>query len=664
MNKKSFLLVCTLLLMLSGAKSQTSMRVPYGSFEQWTTHPGYSISVFFFTQSIYSPYSTPNGWDCLTYPINESIDLFGSPLVINTNLPLVKASYDSVSVPDSNKAVRLESFMMEDIIDPNIYTIFAPSLDSMLTNMVFPSVLSTGVLNMNHFMPLMDSLLNNLDSVEAMLPALSNRDVNYLITGGIPLNGFEPTRLTGSYKYSSATSGDNGGVLLLGTHYNATTHRREVVGGGVNIEMTDITNYAPFTVSYQSLHDMDASFAEQVPDTMIVVLLSSASLQMQQGSALSVDNLMFWHDTVAAPDTCADVIQLVATPGINEVELDWSTTDVVNGYELEYGPAGFAQGMGNVLTLSNNTATLSGLASSTAYDCYVRTLCHDNVYGNWAMVSFTTMPDTCASIVQLAAEPGINDVLLTWSTTAVVEGFELEYGPAGFEQGTGVQGTCAENTNFITGLTAATEYDCYLRTLCQNDVYGDWTMVSFVTNPDTCASIVEVEVVVVDTVPSVTELTWMASSTPEQGWEVEYGPHSFAIGTGVLVQVSETHLDLATLGLLPATDYDFYVRSVCSEDNYGEWAMTQYTTPEASEGISDVDARLMEVMPNPAQGHCVVSLGETTAQVYLYTLDGRLLQTLAYEGVPMELQLPSAGMFLVYAVTPQGVSVRKVMNKE
>ena len=73
---------------------------------------------------------------------------------------------------------------------------------------------------------------------------------------------------------------------------------------------------------------------------------------------------------------------------------------------------------------------------------------------------------------------------------------------------------------------------------------------------------------------------------------------------------------------------------------------------------------MLTVSPNPADGRCVVSLADgQPAELKLYGADGRLLQTIAYKGTPIELQLPSQGVFLLQATTAAGTMTRKIVNK-
>lgn len=672
--KKILLLTFSVALISFSVNAQTRMAVPRGSFEQWTTNSGYSVSIFGMSLPIYSNFTTPTGWNYLSYPVNESVSTPLGNISINTSLPLIVASQETASVPDSNYAVKLQTFMLEDIINPNIYSLVESNLDTMLTQTVFPSILSTGLVNLEHFIPIMDSLLSNMDSLEAILTSFATMDVNYLITGGIALGSFEPSRLTGYYKYQSATSGDNGGVLMLGTHYNNTTHQRDVVGGGANVALSDISNYTPFTVDYVSLHEMESSFPEQAPDTLIILLLSSASSTMQQGSYLCVDNLALWHDTntVPEPDTCAGVTGLAAVPDIHEAVINWSSTAVVDGFELEYGVAGFTQGSGTLVTLTNNTYALSSLSANTAYGVYVRSVCSNNAYGDWVSLTFTTLQDTCTSVLNLAVST-VDTIPagyeLYWESSFEPEGWEVEYGLRGFAHGAGTMLTVSEPGVALSSLNLRGNnwYDFYVRSVCSNNIYGEWALVQFHTDPDTCATITDIEVdssnVTITPGGEVDGyiVNWHSSFSSD-AWEVQYALEGFEPGTTTSHIVYQ---ETATLDPLdPGMTYDVYIRSICNDSIYGDWRRTSFRTRSLPVGIDQVGGIQMEVTPNPAYGRCVVSVPESeSGELKLYTLEGRLLQTVECQGTPITLQLPDSGVYLIQVTTAKGTSTCKVVNK-
>ena len=677
--KKILTLVFAIAVMAGSANAQTSMTVPHGSFEQWTSHLGYNVSALGMSLPVYNSYSTPTGWDYLAYPVNEAIPVFGTTITVNTSIPLIVASQETGSVPDSNKAVKLETFMLSDIVTGLVYTLAAPNLDTMLTQTIFPSILATGSINMDSLMPIVTTLLANTDSIENLLVSLAATDVNNLITGGIALGSFEPSRLTGSYKYHSGDSADNGGVVMLGTHYNTTTHRREVVGGGLNITLTDVANYTPFTVDYVSLHELESSFAEQAPDSLIIMLISSASQNREQGSYMCVDNLRLWHDStgVVLPDTCANIVGLTATPDIHEAVLNWSATGVVDSYELEYGTAGFAHGSGTMMYPTAGTATLTGLDANTAYDVYVRTVCNATTYGDWASVGFATLPDTCASVWDLRVRDACSDCYpmyyaLSWWYYWQPDHWEVEYGPHGFELGSGTVVETNESyfdiseIEFSGLLQPNTVYDFYVRSVCEGGLYGEWDSASYRTYCAEVDSIIAwgADVTVTsDGLLAGYKVTWR-DTTDTREWYVDYyrsdSPPTNWDGPCKYATIVDTPVFYFP-PLAPNTSYTFVLRSNC-DGSYGieQWIM--FTT--IAVGIDEADASVLSVSPNPANGRCVVSLADDTpAELMLYGSDGRLLQTIAYQGTPIELQLPSQGVYLLQATTQTGTVTRKIVNK-
>jgi hypothetical protein len=198
-----------------------------------------------------------------------------------------------------------------------------------------------------------------------------------------------PTRLTGQYKYTSADSGDNGGILMIGTRYNPETHQRRVVGAGFTVALTDTSEYTPFEVSYASLSDILPSTAHVEADSLIIFLFSSANTSPQQGSALYLDNLQLWgHEPI---DTCSAVLDLhLIDVDTTHATIGWDFEGEPDHFEAEYGPQGFAQGSGTVVSSTESFLHLSNLQPDTWYDVYVHCVCNEDLYGEWDMLAFHT----------------------------------------------------------------------------------------------------------------------------------------------------------------------------------------------------------------------------------------------------------------------------------
>lgn len=613
MAKRISLLATALWLLAATAGAQTSMRVPRGSFEQWTTHPAYTVNAGFMTLNLYSGFSYPTGWNFLGYPINETFSLLGNNITVNTTLPLVKVAQETSSVPDSSYAVKLQTFMLSDVVDPLPYVLIAASLDTGLTSIVFPTVLSTGTINLDYFLNHADQLMAGMDSIESLIPMFANEDVNNLITGGIALDGFEPTRLTGSYKYQSATSGDNGGVVLLGTRYDSISHRRMVVGGGATISLTDVSSYTPFTVSYQSAHELIDTMPELSPDSLIVLLVSSASLNRQQGSYMCIDNLMLWHDADTLPDTCAAILDLRVieydtNPYHPEFELAWRGSFAPDGWQVEFGPSGFALGTGTVQNLSSygiDSVRLAILPSMVPlldadYDFYVRSVCGGTVYGSWSTVTFHNHTYPCAQPHVLSVEQDTGSGspahyfrwMLHWENNAPNASaweVQLSYGDQAPMLDTAVSGTSL----LLPPLQPQLPVGIQVRSLCDSNTYSDWDVAQF-TPPDfpPCGDVENLQMEVSDSVPEGYALLWESDSEPE-AWYVRYG---IAGGEMTDTVVYTTYFSFPQLEY--ATDYAYSVRSYCGAYWYGPSSDGSFRTAEAPcSDVEELEVLTMETYP-------------------------------------------------------------------
>lgn len=467
------------------AQAQVPLTVVNGGFEQWSTYQGYSASVLFLQLPIYDGYSCPTGWNHLSYGVNETVSYSGISVNINTQIPLLKVSQESLGVPQGNKALRLQSFMLSDLVTATAYSLAQPMLDSHLVNTVFPTVLTTGSVDMELFMPYMDYMIGGMSNIRQMIALFDTINFGTLVQGGIDLGGMAPHRLTGLYKYHSAEGGDNGAVAVIGTRYNAATQRREVVGAGCNMSLTDTDSYTPFQVDYIPRHLLQPSYPEVVADTVVVLLVSSANNgSRQQGSYLVVDDLQLWHDT------CYSVGEIIATDiATDRAEIAWTPNGTPDGYEIEYGTEGFPQGTGRVLIVDSPTAVLTDLQAGSIYDCYVRALCGMAAYGEWRHTTFRTAAPPCDEVEELQATVMTGEaatmVAVQWHTTTAASSWHLSLVEATAEWDSTVYTTVADSLYLINVDTIQpyVAYAVYVRTNCGNGNTSTWQRTEFVYIP-------------------------------------------------------------------------------------------------------------------------------------------------------------------------------------
>jgi len=186
--------------------------------------------------------------------------------------------------------------------------------------------------------------------------------------------------------------------------------------------------------------------------------------------------------------TCPQPSLLTAAPAGFQATLGWTENGTATSWDIEYGAPGFTLGTGTQQLGVTNPYTLIGLTPSTAYDYYVRANCGGGSYSVWSGPKMFTTTVACPAPTNLAAT-GITSgsANLGWTETGVATTWNIEYGPAGFTQGTGTTIQVTSNPYSLTGLTASTSYSFYVQAYCDASNQSTWAgPVTFTT---ACAAI-------------------------------------------------------------------------------------------------------------------------------------------------------------------------------
>lgn len=152
-------------------------------------------------------------------------------------------------------------------------------------------------------------------------------------------------------------------------------------------------------------------------------------------------------------------------------------------YEIEYGEAGFTLGSGTNLTVAEANTMLENLTADTSYDVYVRAICGNDVFGDYAEVyQFTTQPICRVPLNFRLFLASQTSVIVAWDSAEPT--VQIEYGPVGFVLGTGTVINTSGNNTTITGLTPNTVYESYIRANCGSNGFSEWSdNLVFATNP-------------------------------------------------------------------------------------------------------------------------------------------------------------------------------------
>lgn len=172
--------------------------------------------------------------------------------------------------------------------------------------------------------------------------------------------------------------------------------------------------------------------------------------------------------------------------GTDSAVVNWTPGSGNTGFRMEYGLQGFTQGNGIVITgtypANNPPVNLTGLIPDSDYDIYFTEYCGtDSVYFPGPQ-TFRTEP-ICPqpSNVNIIA---LDSNSVTFTYTATTDSINWEWGPTGFTQGTGTNGTAVGDTITISGLSPNTDYDMVINSDCtdRGDGLSRDTRFSFTTD--------------------------------------------------------------------------------------------------------------------------------------------------------------------------------------
>ncbi len=262
--------------------------------------------------------------------------------------------------------------------------------------------------------------------------------------------------------------------------------------------------------------------------------------------------------SVAEQVICSPATGLGATPSYTSASLFWTPYSGATDHSIQYGPAGFSFGSGTTLTTASNPYNLTGLTAATAYEFYVRTNCTVAQSAWVGPFAFSTL--SCPDITNpLVAPLSYNTAEVSWPAQSIHGTVQLEYGLQGFAPGAGSTLSTTSDSIVLSSLIPSTTYDYYLRAFCSfgnSSVTGPFSFTTLAQVCDTVQGLAASNVL-----PTSADLSW-TSGVVYQSYTLEYGAPGFVLGTGATVANASNPYTLT--GLNPSTNYDVYVRGICS----------------------------------------------------------------------------------------------------
>ncbi len=194
-------------------------------------------------------------------------------------------------------------------------------------------------------------------------------DFESMITGGKPIgSNTRPATLDGFYTFAPV-SVDTFGVIVSLTRWDATENEQEQVGGGFFQGSVATSTFTAFSVDLEYISCND-------PDSVLIVVLSSASQDGEDGTLMNVDDVSFNGTAVGvAPNLGEDSASTNMDVAVN---IDVLTNDsdcdgVIQTVTIETAPQN-----GAAVVEANNTITYTPATGFVGEDEFEYEACDDD----------------------------------------------------------------------------------------------------------------------------------------------------------------------------------------------------------------------------------------------------------------------------------------------
>ena len=164
----------------------------------------------------------------------------------------------------------------------------------------------------------------------------------------------------------------------------------------------------------------------------------------------------------------------------------------------------------------------------------------------------------------------------SWTENGDASSWEIVLGLTGMDPDDATPILVTDNPYSFTGLTANTDYEWYVRAVCDGDNYSEWAGPdAFTTLMNPCY---DPSNLMADNITTTSTDLLCTSNGDETTWEIALDVTGFDIANATPVTVTTNPFNWNNL--TPNTTYDWYVRANCAAGNYSNWVGPNTFTTE------------------------------------------------------------------------------------
>lgn len=289
---------------------------------------------------------------------------------------------------------------------------------------------------------------------------------------------------------------------------------------------------------------------------------SEGSLLFTDSSFPAVGDAVF-QTTASCPDCPSPLLSSITLEEVGSTFAQWSWLPVPSAdfYIIEYGEGCFEQGLGTEITITEDTLLLTDLTPSTLYSYYIQSDCgEEGMSSTLGPFLFETNPNCSPPFNPVVLATSSTTITLTWVPNPITEEYIIQYGPAGFAFGGGLNSEPFSGSfNILGGLQPDTDYDFYVYGNCSETGTNYIGPFSFSTLSQ-CGG---VSGFVFNEITNESATASWIGVSGATNYIFEFGPIGFEYGTGQIQETSQTSYTLT--GLNTGVIYDVYITTECGD---------------------------------------------------------------------------------------------------
>jgi len=353
-----------------------------------------------------------------------------------------------------------------------------------------------------------------------------------------------------------------------------------ITSSSAALTWTAVSGATSYVIQYRIIGASTWTSATSTSASKSISALSSSAayeFQVQTVCSASSSSAFSASSTFSTPAPPCNVASGLSSASVtaNSATISWSAVSGASSYAIQY------RVIGTTVWIADNSATnsksLSGLSASSNYEFQIQTICSASNSSAFSSSStFTTAAPPCNVPTGLSSSSVTNSsAVLGWAAFAGATSYTVQYRIVGAS--TWISASCAVTTNSISGLTASSNYEFQVKSVCSASNSSAFSSSStFSTPAPPCNT------------PSGLASSAVTNNAATLAWTAVAGVSNYnlryrIVGASTWISATSTSASKAVSALTANSNYEFQVQSNCGSGNTsaftGSSTFTTLATP-------------------------------------------------------------------------------------